>query len=1430
MTDKERQPLKADPKRQANDPLRGYRYQILHSVNAWLDLADNEVLYLEGAEDFDIASDDAGTAVQVKDTQHNITLRSQEVIDAINNYWELRANNPDRRVKFRFLTRSKIGTEQENPFRSGKPGLQVWSRCSGDDQSIKKIFEFLLAEGKISEEVKEFLQQEQTNPQKIYEQLIEPITWETGSKEASFVEKSISEKLVRHGDRYPIPIPPPDAKKVADHLLREALMVATQTENRELTKTRFVEIFWEKTSQSVPVGYLQRLQTQATQTNILDTANAKFIGGSTDISIQSHSSILNTIPPLFPDVLPRTDLITSIRASLESEGMVVIHGGAGRGKTTLAKLTAKSIIGSWFWMSFTNRESSQVLQNLHHLAFEIGNQSSPVNIVLDDLNLQPQQLQGYEEILGVVVYGAIERGATVLITSQHKLPDYFIRHLGASPSVVIPVSDFTLPEIEQFAVILGCPDERVKTSAKLVELHTSGHPRLVHARLARLNEENWKRPDTIEDIVQTPDDVVDERETARQLLSELPENQREFLYRLSLMPIEFRRDYALNIGEIPESIPMAGDTFSQLVGPWIDRVTETYYKISPLLTKAAEQVWSEGKTKILHAQIANAILKTRNLTPIEAWSVLTHSMAGQNKVAFIAIVGALITGPEENWKELSHEFSLLIHIKTKRLQELFLGDPVVNILFRSLQHRVAVEIDPEAATRILENWDKETVPYEPHQLYLLDRVMLAEQALFHGHATLSAKKIIDYFKEIIEITIKHKQFQAMYSDSTGKFKGYNTDKSNYFSALFSYCYRAPNPNLCPLFLSDLVDALDGLQPEIRRILLADFEDDSVDCRLLIDGVWLAESKLDNPNWTGCLEVFDKVIDKTVAWGYLHLAAASARGKAIIHDEYLYDPDTAHKVLQDIESEVGRLPVIEEEQANVYFGQRNYREALKIYERILPVWNPPSEQLNLGPLEEYRRAAICAAELNDWGKAATFFKRVAKRTLEIERSERYIGLYADAGFANFKAGNYCESVKQLILALQGFEKLPQDNTDVKYYTLKKRLAYSIGWIAKQERDYYNAQSEEPQVALCSNSETDEKVLNLPDSPIEYIWLSLAQIEYKFGNDTTVLNRARGIPDRDSDPAFSFNLSALQTQYDFRNKTLDNLPQRIHQLANACETMREQYQSGKRIRAKGVDSSSIAALANFASIESVTALFVSALLIPISIGEDTREIIAIWRKNSSEPPVKNNVLSALNLVESMLSRNQNSALTALTKQDVKYEERLAAALKIVDCGKTSPEGLFRAHTLIATALVDRTWVDSVVTNLAELLSKQWLEKIKFRSMLITPMITVPEIEKVCNSSEAGKKKIGKILLAAREAISLEVASEYLQRFRSWAELESEQKPDAKSAKNPIAQRLIRAMEKPPRLTHEDIEVLRQSIEEGKIPETFDSPFGPDKDEHP
>ena len=158
--------------------------------------------------------------------------------------------------------------------------------------------------------------------------------------------------------------------------------------------------------------------------------------------------------------------------------------------------------------------------------------------------------------------------------------------------------------------------------------------------------------------------------------------------------------------------------------------------------------------------------------------------------------------------------------------------------------------------------------------------------------------------------------KKIYGDFRGQLEKHQTDKANFFSILFSFIL-VRQPFYAP-FLRDLIDALNELRSKSRTLLLVDFEDDSVDSRILIDSVWLAEANLENPDWTRCLQVYDKVIERTIAWGYPHIAAASARGKAIIHDEYLHAPDTAHKVLQDILSKLGPLPVIEEERALVLF--------------------------------------------------------------------------------------------------------------------------------------------------------------------------------------------------------------------------------------------------------------------------------------------------------------------------------------------------------------------------------------------------------------------------------------------------------------------------------------------------------------------------------
>ncbi len=779
------EPLNADPMRQAHAQLKGYLYQIWHSVDAWLNLADDEILYLECAEDFDIVSGGDATVTQVKHTQHNITLRSKEVIDAINNFWKLRTDNPDRRVKYRFLTCSKIGMEQGNPFGKDKPGLKLWQRCSGNEAAITNISEFLQRENKISEEVKDFLTR--ADPDEIYKQLIEPITWETDSKPAGSVEQSISKKLITHGHEYKIA--PSYTKKVVDHLLKEALTVATQKENRELDKERFLEIFEEQTTIRVPIQQHIQAQQIPDLTHILEHINATLIENPSEITIQSQSPIQTDIPPLYPDVLERTELLKNIQTDLQSKGVVVIQGGTGKGKTTLAKLIAEDLNGSWFWLNFTNKNSLQILQYLQQLANEISNESAQINVVLDDLNLQPQHLREYEEILGMVIYRLVEHGAKLLITSQHKPPLNLIRSLGVSSSVTINVPNFTESEIKQFAAEMECPPDDAETWTALIQAHTGGHPRLVHAWLVRLRAEGWNEQNIIKGILQSPDEVVEEREAARQLLTNLPENQREFLYRLSLMSFGFSEDYAKNIAEIPEPISYPGDVFSQLVGPWIDQIDETYYKISPLLRKAADRVWTESEVKGLHAQIANAILKTKEktkkLTLTDLWAVLTHSMFGQNKVAFFAVRHALMTAPQDDWKNLCQEFSWITHVKTKLPGELFPGDSFLNQLFRSLQYRIAVEVKSELVPKILEIWDKETKPYEPRQSYLLSRLMIATEILKNDQMQLPARRLVGYLKEMIDIKNTDKEVWKSYFIPLEELKERNIDESNFFSFLFS---------------------------------------------------------------------------------------------------------------------------------------------------------------------------------------------------------------------------------------------------------------------------------------------------------------------------------------------------------------------------------------------------------------------------------------------------------------------------------------------------------------------------------------------------------------------------------------------------------------------------------------------------------------------
>jgi hypothetical protein len=178
-------PIDHDPAREAVNATRGFSYQILTSILEWILLADDQMLFLEGAEDLDIVRGNAALSVQVRDTvgSGNVTLRTPGVVSAIGHYWDHRTRNRDRRVSFRYLTTSAIGQENGAPFGKNRKGIELWQRLKtaldspARAKSIRQLKQFLIAEQRLPPTLSEFLRT--AADAQIIEDLVAPIEWVT---------------------------------------------------------------------------------------------------------------------------------------------------------------------------------------------------------------------------------------------------------------------------------------------------------------------------------------------------------------------------------------------------------------------------------------------------------------------------------------------------------------------------------------------------------------------------------------------------------------------------------------------------------------------------------------------------------------------------------------------------------------------------------------------------------------------------------------------------------------------------------------------------------------------------------------------------------------------------------------------------------------------------------------------------------------------------------------------------------------------------------------------------------------------------------------------------------------------------------------------------------------------------------------------------
>ena len=581
------QPLVNDPAREAAASMRGYWAQVWRSVLTWIDLGETERLYLEGTEDIDRINASAAETIQVKDVSGNITLRSGDVINAIDNAWAHRQRNPSHTIKFRFLTTAGIGIEQGAPFGPGIRGLRLWrdSRLSGNakqrERDGRAIADFLLAEGRVSTAVQAFLHKASNG--QIWEQVITPIEWDTDAEEAPHVIQEIKDRLVVLGEKSGVA--PDKAEDVAEHLYATANATATRQKDRCLTRAGLLRLFQERTQISLPAA----------------TANALFAAipqhlrpaGPVPVAAGGKSGLIGRLPPLPARYYARQAVLGDITARLSSFPVLVLQGGTGVGKSITAVAHAAASTSPWGWVDMRAVPDTALPQILDRVAAELAAEDGLRHLVLDDIEL-PADCRPLETPILQIHAILVERAGHMLITSSVALPQRLSLALSLPAPATISIPPFSRDEITAFLIARRCPGPQVASwCAAFVELHTSGHAQLVHARVATLEAQGFPTPE-LENVIETPSDVVEARAEARRLIAALDTPTRELIYRLSITFQALSHRQVFAIAGRPPPIAEPGLALDKLVGPWLETVAEGLYRISPLLRGVGREVQGDG--------------------------------------------------------------------------------------------------------------------------------------------------------------------------------------------------------------------------------------------------------------------------------------------------------------------------------------------------------------------------------------------------------------------------------------------------------------------------------------------------------------------------------------------------------------------------------------------------------------------------------------------------------------------------------------------------------------------------------------------------------------------------------------------------------------------------------------------------------------------
>ncbi len=988
--------LSGEPRRQAVPSIQGTVYQAWWSIDAWLQLSGaNEVIYLEGAEDFDFVRTDLAVTVQVKRNAGTISLGTKKALEALENFWTLSLREAHRRIDFHYLTTSSVAMEQNADF-DGQNGIELWRAAQTNPDSATTIRDYLVSKLGATSPLRAFLAS--ATPELVQDRLIRRFHWLTEQPDLDAVKQSVDERIVvlLRDQR----LPP-----------KHSSMVRKYLESR----------FWEIITKSSPAQrrltlaeLLSQIEAATTVTFTVRVDKLPDLIAITRPGVPLLNLLLEKVPMPPEPLLRRPELTKHLEKLVRRRNVVLITGTVHKGKTTLAQLVSWTLCPEASWVNLTGLRPNEVDMVLHALANRIESGNSPSLVIIDDLDIGPTAYRVYRDSLRLVTHRASNVGSSLMLTAQGGLDDSALVR-DSNIIVAFEVPEIDPEEIKVLCIEHGCPHEIAKSWGSLIFVWTGGHPKLVQVRLAELAARGWPIP-TASDLTSPSPAEVSVRQLARRLMSEsVPEPIAEFVYLVSESSTLLDRSVAIRLAE-SIGLRNGGDVLDSLIGKWFELIEGQWFRATGLLKGVAKEVWTSEKSKEAHVRLHDAIIAKHTLSPHEAAAIIFHAYMGGDPFRLAMTASRLqIVENEEARRETERCLLWLPYVALEPGQRIT-EDARAGAILRGVQFRVASTLGSEVLAKICARWEDEVERISHPEFKAVNQTMMWLSLGFSEDLNVPLRFRLEAIRGIPTLPA---ELLESYTDLGMKFFG-TANEMNYLpegGTVDQIIFLNASRRVRGLDdLNELLLWLDNVATEEIRQQFDQMLKWPLTQQLgaFVQGAWAAVHEI-TKDWEPWLSLLGRVEEYAKRRSSPRFGIEAAKAKSIILAEYLRRVEDAFAVLDQAEVAFGQSVVLMEQRANVLFQAHND-------ESVLAIWNAltldPGKITSLNPFA-YRMAGMSAGRLGLWAEAGQIFCEGADSIKPGSFDLTKFGLRVDAALALLLGGDQVDAaniLKEAVLSL------------------------------------------------------------------------------------------------------------------------------------------------------------------------------------------------------------------------------------------------------------------------------------------------------------------------------------------------------------------------------------------------------------------------------